>query len=133
VPTHAASQASSLTKACKIIAKAADRADASSHDRRRRAKEGVARRGKLRHADRDLMGPSEGRPMSGSKPLKVHVDRQRCQGHARCNAIAPELFELDELGNARELGDGTVPSGLEDRAWLAKANCPEMAIEVAEE
>jgi ferredoxin len=28
------------------------------------------------------------------------VNRERCQGHARCFALAPELFELDEWGNA---------------------------------
>jgi ferredoxin len=65
--------------------------------------------------------------------LKVRVDRERCQGHARCNALAPELFALDDLGNAREVGDGTVPPPLEDKAWLAQANCPEMAIDVIEE
>jgi ferredoxin len=26
-----------------------------------------------------------------------------------------------------------VPKGLEDKAWLAKANCPELAIDVIEE
>ena len=65
--------------------------------------------------------------------LKVKVDRAKCQGHARCAALAPELFKLDELGNARETGDGTVPEALADKAWLAKANCPELAIEVIED
>ena len=65
--------------------------------------------------------------------LKVKVDRERCQGHARCAALAGELFELDELGNAREKGDGTVPEALVDKAYLAKANCPEEAIEVIED
>ena len=64
--------------------------------------------------------------------LRVKVDRERCQGHARCHAIAPELFALDALGNAQEIGDGSVPAGLEDKAWLAKANCPELAIDVTE-
>ena len=64
--------------------------------------------------------------------LRVKVDRERCQGHARCHAIAPELFALDALGNAQEIGDGSVPAGLEDKAFLAKANCPELAIEVTE-
>jgi ferredoxin len=64
--------------------------------------------------------------------LKVKVDRDKCQGHARCAALAPELFELDELGNAREKGDGTVPDTLVEKAYLAKANCPEEAIEVEE-
>ena len=65
--------------------------------------------------------------------LKVKVDPERCQGHARCAALAPELFKLDDLGNAHEIGDGTVPEALVDKAYLAKSNCPEMAIEVIEE
>ena len=64
--------------------------------------------------------------------LKVRVDRDKCQGHNRCKALAPELFELDEYGNAREKGDGTVPPGLEEKAYLAKSNCPEFAVEVIE-
>jgi ferredoxin len=65
--------------------------------------------------------------------LKIRVDQDKCQGHARCKSLAPELFELDDYGNAHEVGDGTVPAGLEDKAWLAQTNCPEIAIEVTEE
>ena len=36
-------------------------------------------------------------------------------------------------GNAHEVGDGSVPAGLEDKAWLAQTNCPEIAIAVTEE
>ena len=64
---------------------------------------------------------------------KVKVDRQRCQGHARCAALAPELFALDAFGNAQEIGDGTVPPALVEKAWLAQANCPELAIAVEED
>ena len=64
--------------------------------------------------------------------LKVKVDRDKCQGHARCAALAGELFQLDELGNARERGDGTVPEALVEKAYLAKSNCPEEAIEIEE-
>ncbi|WP_020176888.1 ferredoxin [Methyloferula stellata] len=64
---------------------------------------------------------------------KVKVNPARCQGHARCTAVAPELFELDEFGSSREKGDGIVPAGLEHKARLAKANCPEFAIEIMEE
>jgi len=71
--------------------------------------------------------------MSKSPTLKVRVDQEKCQGHARCKSLAPELFELDEFGNAHEIGDGSVPKGLEDKAWLAQANCPEIAITVTEE
>ena len=71
--------------------------------------------------------------MSKSPRLRLHVDQEKCQGHARCKSLAPELFDLDEFGNAHEIGDGSVPAGLEEKAWLAKANCPEIAIEVTEE
>jgi ferredoxin len=65
--------------------------------------------------------------------LKVRVDPDKCQGHARCKSLAPDLFELDEFGNAHEIGDGTVRAGLEDKAYLAKSNCPELAIDIIEE
>ena len=57
--------------------------------------------------------------MADAGKLKVRVDRDKCQGHNRCKALAPELFDLDEYGNAREKGDGTVPPGLEEKAYLA--------------
>jgi ferredoxin len=64
--------------------------------------------------------------------VQVHVDAERCQGHNRCYALAPELFVVDDMGNATEVGDGTVPAGLEDKARLTAANCPEFAITVVE-
>jgi ferredoxin len=64
--------------------------------------------------------------------MKVHVEADKCQGHNRCYAIAPELFDVDDLGNAHELNDGTVPAELEDQARLAFANCPEYAITLSE-
>jgi len=68
----------------------------------------------------------------GGEPVRVHVDPERCQGHNRCYALAPQLFVVDDLGNATEAGDGTVPAGLEEAARLAAANCPEFAISVEE-
>jgi len=67
------------------------------------------------------------------EPMRVHVDADKCQGHNRCYAIAPELFDVDDLGYAHELNDGVVPPDLEEKARLAAANCPELAIEIAEE
>jgi ferredoxin len=69
--------------------------------------------------------------MSGK--LRIRVDQDKCQGHARCKSLAPELFELDTFGNAHEAGNGMVPAGLEDKAWLAQSNCPEIAINVIEQ
>ena len=62
--------------------------------------------------------------------MKVHVDPEKCQGHNRCFAIAPELFDVDDYGYATEIGDGTVPPELEDKARLAVENCPEFAISI---
>ena len=67
------------------------------------------------------------------KRLRIRVNPERCQGHARCFALAPELFELDPFGNGRELRDGVVPAELKTKARLAQANCPELAIELIEE
>lgn len=64
--------------------------------------------------------------------MKVHVDSEKCQGHNRCYAIAPELFDVDDLGYATERDDGVVPPGLEEKARLAVSNCPEYAIEISE-
>ena len=64
--------------------------------------------------------------------MRVHVDVDKCEGHGRCYATTPELFAADDLGNGREIGDGTVPAGLEDKARLAVANCPEQAITLEE-
>jgi ferredoxin len=66
----------------------------------------------------------------GNEALAVRVNQQRCQGHARCTAIAPELFAFDQFGYARAIGDGTVSSELNTKARLAEANCPEVAIEI---
>lgn len=60
--------------------------------------------------------------------ITVRVDSDKCQGHARCSALAPELFLLDEFGNAREARSGCVPPELVDKAYMARANCPEEAI-----
>jgi ferredoxin len=64
--------------------------------------------------------------------MKVRVDAERCQGHNRCYALAPELFDVDEYGMASAKDDGTVPEGLEEKARLAEANCPEFAVEIEE-
>jgi ferredoxin len=63
--------------------------------------------------------------------LEVHVDQGKCQGHNRCFTLAPELFDIDDLGTSHEKGDGTVPPELEAKAERAVANCPEYAISIS--
>lgn len=63
--------------------------------------------------------------------IEITIDRTRCQGHARCLALAPDLFDLDDEGLAVVIGRA------EDDAALAAArnaqlNCPEDAITIAQ-
>lgn len=60
--------------------------------------------------------------------MKIRVDRDLCQGHNRCSALAPKLFVLDDFGYASAVGDGTVPPDSTELALLAIDNCPEFAI-----
>ncbi|MEX0847790.1 MAG: ferredoxin [Ilumatobacteraceae bacterium] len=64
--------------------------------------------------------------------MRVHLDSEKCQGHNRCYALAPELFDVDDYGQAVLLIDGEVPDELHEKARLAAANCPEFAIKVLE-
>jgi ferredoxin len=59
--------------------------------------------------------------------MRVTVDADQCQGHARCWEICPEVFSLDEVGHAVVAVD-EVPAGLEAEVLKAVSNCPERAI-----
>jgi ferredoxin len=63
--------------------------------------------------------------------MKVRVDSDKCQGHARCYALVPEVFDVDDYGQASVIVD-EVPAALEEKVRLAVANCPEYAIEIIE-
>lgn len=64
--------------------------------------------------------------------MRVHLDSEKCQGHNRCYALAPELFDVDDYGQAVLLLDGELPTELHEKARLAAANCPEFAIKIME-
>ena len=64
--------------------------------------------------------------------MRIRIDTERCEGHGRCYSLAPELVEPDELGNGREIGDGSVPPQQEANARQAEANCPEHAVLIEE-
>lgn len=72
------------------------------------------------------------RGLSTLTRMRVVLDPDRCQGHNRCYALAPELFDVDDYGTAMVIGDGTVPPELADKARLAAGNCPEYAITIEE-
>lgn len=78
------------------------------------------------------MSEAAGRPAGGVSDTRftVSADRERCQGHARCWEILPELFPIDDDGYTA-LGRGApVPAGLEERAQRAVASCPEVALSI---
>lgn len=59
--------------------------------------------------------------------MRVGVDGDRCQGHARCEA-ASTFFTLDEDGYS-DIGPAKpVPSDQEDGAKLGIQACPEGAL-----
>ncbi len=63
--------------------------------------------------------------------MKIVLDSAKCQGHGRCYALAPTVFDTDDEGYAVKLIEGDdVPPELEAAARLAADNCPEYAITV---
>ncbi|MGH9112821.1 MAG: ferredoxin [Acidimicrobiales bacterium] len=62
--------------------------------------------------------------------MRVSVDNERCTGHARCWATAPEVFTIDDDGHS-DIGVGReVPARMEDKARLGVASCPERALRI---
>ncbi len=59
--------------------------------------------------------------------MKVIIDRANCVGHARCQAVAPDLFPLDDLGYIDSDGF-EVPEGMEEQARKGARACPERVI-----
>lgn len=64
--------------------------------------------------------------------MKVHLDRERCQGHGRCYVLAPSVFEPDDDGYGFVV-DEEVPPGLADAARRGANNCPEDAITITDD
>ena len=63
--------------------------------------------------------------------MRIRVLNEKCQGHARCAATAPDIFKLDDDGYILP-GDIDVKPGDEDRASVGARSCPECALEIEE-
>jgi ferredoxin len=59
--------------------------------------------------------------------MKVELLEGKCVGHARCAAVAPEIYELDDNGYLIQ-GVKQVPAGQEMAASRGARACPERAI-----
>ncbi|MDB5423982.1 MAG: ferredoxin [Phenylobacterium sp.] len=64
--------------------------------------------------------------------MKIHIDRPRCAGHARCNAAAGELFPLDSDGYIDSDGFDVLPRQERLAARGARA-CPERIITILDD
>jgi ferredoxin len=62
--------------------------------------------------------------------MRIVLDAERCTGHGRCYALAPEVFDADDDGHSIVRIEGEIPAELADRARTAVANCPELALSV---
>jgi ferredoxin len=63
--------------------------------------------------------------------IRISLRPGACSGHARCNAIAPTLFPLDDEGYSA-LRMAIVPPGQETDARKGADTCPEHAIVLEE-
>jgi ferredoxin len=61
--------------------------------------------------------------------MRVTIKPGVCQGHARCAALAPHIFKLDDEGFI-EPGEIEAPPGEEAIARRGVRACPERALEI---
>ncbi|MBV8346828.1 MAG: ferredoxin [Mycolicibacterium sp.] len=62
--------------------------------------------------------------------MRVEVDKTQCEANGMCQAIAPQIFSLDDRDEVEIIAD-PVPAGLEAAARDAVATCPKAALRVA--
>jgi ferredoxin len=63
--------------------------------------------------------------------MKIRVNKPECVGHARCAAIAPDIFVLDDNGYIA-VDSIDVPPGREALARRGARACPERILTIEE-
>jgi ferredoxin len=63
--------------------------------------------------------------------MRVTIDPDKCQGHARCAILASTVFDVDDLGKGFVIAD-EVPADAEADVREAVFSCPEGAISLTE-
>ena len=56
--------------------------------------------------------------------MRIRLDTERCQGHGRCYALAPDLFGCDDDGYAILLVDGDLPAAAESEGEARRRQLP---------
>jgi ferredoxin len=59
--------------------------------------------------------------------LTLRIDEGRCQGHAICYLLAPDLFQVDEEGRGSVVTSHVDADSIE-HAQVAVERCPERAV-----
>lgn len=64
--------------------------------------------------------------------VRIKVNVAGCVGHARCHAVAPEVYELDDNG-FNVTAEKEVPEELRSQAIRGMRACPERIITIEQE
>lgn len=64
--------------------------------------------------------------------MKVIVERGKCVGNARCAAVAPEVYQLDDVGYI-SFDEIEVPAQFAEQAKRGARACPERIIKIKED
>ncbi|WP_344973330.1 ferredoxin [Salinactinospora qingdaonensis] len=62
--------------------------------------------------------------------LRIEVDVDRCEAHADCEQVAPELYQLDDAGELHLQLEDEVPPELAGPAEAGARACPVAALRV---
>jgi len=63
--------------------------------------------------------------------MRIHVDRDRCEGLGMCEAMAHEFFELDD-DDVMHLRDETPAQEHRGQVAAAVASCPVLALSLVD-
>ncbi len=63
--------------------------------------------------------------------MRIKINKEACVGNARCNAVAGDLFPLNDDGYIA-VDEIEVPPGMEELARRGAQACPERIIVVEE-
>lgn len=63
---------------------------------------------------------------------RVIVDYDECESNAMCEALAPDVFRIDD-DDVLQIDDGTVTEENRDRVEQAVAACPKGALRIVSE
>ena len=75
------------------------------------------------------MGAPQTPPTPPSQRVRIRVVVERCVGHARCAAVAPEVYVLDDEGYNRT-AEKIVSAEQRESAIRGMKACPERVISV---